>query len=38
MRTLELHKIQNVMNFTNFMDFETDFVGNDKATYTRLSV
>jgi hypothetical protein len=37
MRTMELDKIQNFMNFTNFMDFETDFVGNDKATYMRLS-
>jgi hypothetical protein len=29
MRILELDKIQ--MNFTNFMDFETDYVGNEKA-------
>jgi hypothetical protein len=35
MRILEL---DNFINFTNFMDFETDFVGNDNATYMRLSV
>jgi hypothetical protein len=35
---LELDKIQIFMNFKNFMDLETDFVGNDKATYMQLSV
>jgi hypothetical protein len=34
MRILELDKIHT---FMNFRDFDTDFVGYDKATYMRLS-
>jgi hypothetical protein len=37
MRILELDKMQNSMNFTNFMDFKANFVGTDKAIYMRLS-